>query len=226
MAERQQIFSSFIFYRLHDGFRRLSPNEQMTAKQDFENIISAHQERVFLRTYMTAGLSSESDLMIWRMSIRISRLQELSASALKTGLGTWLLPVEEYLGILSFETSGPIGNAEQEANFIFGRFPYMMLAPVKKNDDWYLLKENEKAGLLLERNKILKKYKNVTENIFSSYGLDRQDFIIQREAEAASDLEAVTSELRLLKNKEHTVSDSHSLFCIGRDLTEILDYLA
>lgn len=226
MAERLQLFASFIFYRLHDGFRRLPPNEQMTAKQEFENIISSHQERIFLRTYMTAGLSSESDLMIWRMSRRISRLQEISASALKSGLGSWLLPVKEYLGILSFEPSGPAESAEQEANSALGRFPYMMLQPVKKNDGWHSLGEKEKSQFFLEREKVLKKYRNVTENIFSSYGLDWQDFIIQREADAASDLEAVTGELRLIENKEYTVSGCHSQFCIGRDLSEILDYLA
>ena len=220
------LFSSFSFLRMQPEFKRLSPNEQMTAKREFEDMLASHQERIFLRTYMTAGLNAESDIMIWRMCRRVSRLQELSSILMKTGMGKWLIPAKEYLGIFSFKTAGPEEQAEKEANEKFGRFPYMSLHAVKKNDKWHFLKEEERNNVCAERQNVLNKYKNVNENVFLSYGLGQQDFIIQREAEAAIDLEAITYDLRQLKNKEYTISDNPYFFCIGRGLAEILDHLA
>ena len=102
----------------------------------------------------------------------------------------------------------------------------MTLHPVQKNNKWHFLKEEERNTVCEERQKVLSKYKNVNENVFLSYGLGQQDFIVQREAEAAIDLEAITCDLRQLKNKEYTLSDKPYFFCIGRGLAEILDHLA
>ena len=220
-----KLYSSFIFYRLQTGFRQLSPNVQMSAKQEFEDLISVQHERSFIRTYMTTGICSNSDIMIWRMFPGIMKMQEMSSHVLKTGIGKWLDPVLSYLGVLSFDASDEKA-AEREADIKFGRYPYMMIHPLEKNNAWHFLPTEEKEKLIKERKEVLSKYGNIHETLFSSYGLDSQDYIVQREAESATILEEATKELRTLKNKEYTLSDSPVFFCIGRSLAEILDFIA
>src|SRR5574344_829159 len=93
------IFSSFTFLKLQPEFRRLVSNEKMSNKQDFENAVANSQDKVFLRTYMTSGLRADSELMIWIMSDKINKLQDLSARLFTVGLGTYLTPTHSFLGI-------------------------------------------------------------------------------------------------------------------------------
>ena len=221
-----KLFSSFVFYHLQDSFRKLPQNAQMTQKAEFEDILDRQQERSFIRTYMTAGLDATADILLWRMDSSILKMQEMSASLAKTGFGKWLTPVHSYIGLLKFTVSDENINMVKEANERFGHLPYMMIHPLEKNTAWHNLPDEEKKAMMNERNKVLSKHSNLRETFFSSYGLDSQDYVVQREASSATELEEATSELRLLKNKEYTLSDTPVYFCVGRSLPEILDFLA
>lgn len=220
-----RLYSSFVFYSLQAEFRRLSANAQMSAKQELEDMLAAQQDRMFVRTYMLSGISSVADLLVWRMSRSLIRLQEMSSAMLKTGIGQWLVPVRSYLGILQKDVEDSEAS-EQEIFSGLGRYPYMILNPVSKNAEWHNLSDNEKEKISQERIKLLSKYDDVSETFFLSGGLDDCDYILQKEGRSLSELENASRDLRKRNNVEHTLSDKPVFFCIGRGISEILDYLA
>jgi len=223
------IYSSFMFVKLQPDFRRLISNEKIAAKQEFENMVGACQEKVFLRTYMVSGLRADSDILFWRMSDDLAYLQEICARTFSTGAGKYLTPVHSFLGV----HNGP-ENAQPKKDLdfgflpkdTFGRYRYMLLHPVVKAHTWYELSEEEREKLMTERTLVAARYKEIHENFFLSYGLDDQEIIVAREAKALDDLIGATQELRQLRIKHYTTIDKPVFLCLGKPLTEILDAIS
>lgn len=223
------IYSSFMFLKLQPEFRRLISNEKIAAKQEFENMVGAAQEKLFLRTYMVSGLRFDADILIWRMSDDISYLQEIGARTFSAGAGRYFTPTYCYLGV----HQGPdpaVQKKDLEFGFLpkdtFGRHRYMLMHPVVKTHNWYELSEDERAKLMAERAQVVARYKDIQENIFASCGLDEPDMIVCREAKSLDDLTAATHELRLQRIKHYTYDDKPVFLCLGRDLREIMDAIS
>ncbi len=220
------IFSSFMFVKLQPDFRRLISNEKIAAKQEFENMVGACQEKVFLRTYMVSGLRADSDILFWRMSDDLAYLQEICARTFSTGAGKYLTPVHSFLGVHHGPEAAQL-KKDLDFGFLpkdtFGRHRFMLLHPVVKAHTWYELSDDEREKLMAERRVIVNRYKDIQENFFLSYGLDDQEIIVAREAKALEDLISATQELRQLRIKNYTTVDKPVFLCLGRDLREILD---
>jgi chlorite dismutase len=223
------IYSSFMFVKLQPEFRRLISNEKIAAKQEFENMVGAAQEKLFLRTYLTSGLRSDADILIWRMSDDLPYLQEVGARTFSAGAGRYFTPSYCYLGV--HQGADPaLPKKDLEFGFLpketFGRHRYMLLHPVVKTHNWYELSSDERAKLMGERAAVVSRYKDIQENIFTSCGLDEPDMIVCREAKALEDLTAATHELRLQRIKHYTFDDKPVFLCLGRDLREIMDAIS
>jgi len=223
------IYSSFVFMKLQPEFRRLISNEKIAAKQEFENMIGACQEKVFLRTYMVSGLRADSDILFWRMSDDLPYLQEICARTFSTGAGKYFTPVHSFLGVHQ-GADAAVPKKDLEFGFLpkdtFGRHRYMLLHPVVKAHTWYELSDAEREKLQTERAAVVSRYKEIHENHFISYGLDEQEMIVEREARTLEDLVAATHELRQQRIKHYTAVDKPVFLCLGRDLREIIDAIS
>lgn len=228
--ERQKkptnIFSSFVFLKLDPMFRRLISNEKIAAKQEFENMVGACQEKIFLRTYMITGLRADSDILFWRVSDNLERLQDICARTFSVGVGHYLLPSHSYLGVYHPDEQAA---AKKDLEFgclpkdVFGRHKFMLIHPVVKSHLWYELSEEERRKMQADRSAVMVKYREIQENFFQSYGLDEQEMIVTREARHLDELVLATRELREQRIKNYTAVDKPVFLCVGRDLREILD---
>jgi len=220
------IFSSFVFLKLDPRFRRLISNEKIAAKQEFENMVGACQEKVFLRTYMTTGLRADADILFWRVSDDLERLQDICARTFSAGVGHYLHATHSYLGVYHPDETAA-QKKDLEFGFLpkdtFGRHKFMLLHPLVKSHLWYELSEDERRNLQAGRSAVIAKYKEIQENFFQSYGLDEQEMIVTREARHLDELVSATRELREQRIKNYTAVDKPVFLCIGRDLREILD---
>ncbi|MDD2805997.1 MAG: chlorite dismutase family protein [Elusimicrobiales bacterium] len=223
------IYSSFMLVKLQPEFRRLISNEKIAAKQEFENMVGAAQEKLFLRTYMVSGLRSDADILIWRMSDDLPYLQEIGARTFSAGAGRYFTPSYCYLGVHP-GADPAIPRKDLEFGFLpkdtFGRHRFMLLHPVVKSHTWYELSEDERGKLMAERAQVISRYRDIQENFFLSYGLDEPDMIVAREAKSLEDLTAATHELRLQRIKNYTCDDKPVFLCLGRDLREIMDAIS
>lgn len=223
------IYSSFLFLKLQPEFRRLVSNEKIAAKQEFENMVGASQEKIFLRTYMVSGLRADADILFWRMSDDITYLQDVCARTFSVGAGRYFTPTHSYLGVHTPSAPAEPG-ADLEFGFlpkdVFGRYRYMLLHPVVKSHTWYEMSGEERAGLLAERAAVVAQHEDIHENMFFSYGLDEQEMIVEREARTLDGLIAATQELRAQRIKAHTIVDKPVFLCLGRDLREIMDAIS
>ena len=192
-----------MFYRLQPEFRKLPQNAQITAKEEFENLLSSQQERMFLRTYMTSGINANSDIMFWRMGHSIIKLQEFSSAAQKTGIGKWLDPVKSFIGTAGINANDG-HDAEKEAEKKYGRLPYMRLNALNK----FVPDKNTKGFF------------------FKSEAFSKYDYVHLTESSSPDSLNKNSEEHVLKGAKEKNFSEHEVFFGIGRGLTEILDFLA
>jgi chlorite dismutase len=218
-----------MFLKLDPKFRRLISNEKIAAKQEFENMVGACQEKVFLRTYMTTGLKAGADILFWRISDNLEYLQEICAKTFSVGAGRYFHAAHSYLGVYHADESSAL-KKDLEFGFLpkdsFGRHKFMLLHPVVKSHLWYELSEEERQKLLTVRAAVVSRYREIQENFFQSYGLDEQEMIVVREARHLDELILATRELREQRIKNYTAVDKPVFLCIGRDLREILDMLS
>ncbi|OGS63740.1 MAG: hypothetical protein A3J79_03080 [Elusimicrobia bacterium RIFOXYB2_FULL_62_6] len=223
------LFSSFVFLKLDPSFKRLISNEKIAAKQEFENLVGACQEKVFLRTYMLTGLRYDADILFWRVSDDLERLQDICARTSSIGMGKYLLPSYSFIGVYHPEQEA-VQKKDLDFGFLpkdtFGRHKFMLFHPVVKSHLWYEISENERQALLAERKTVISRYREIQENFFQSYGMDEIEQIVIREARHLEDLMSATKELRELRIKSYTAIDKPVFLCIGRDLREILDAIS
>lgn len=219
------IYSNFMFLKIDPQFRRMISNEKIAAKQEFENMIANYQEKLFLRTYLITGLRADCDILFWRISQDIEYLQEVCARTFSTGVGKFFTSTYSFLGVFHL----PDMSDKKDIEFgylpkdLFGRYKFVLVHPVIKSHLWYELSEEERHKLIEERNRVLSKYSDVQEHFFMSYGLDDQELIVVREAKYLEDLISSTKELKKQRVKNFTLHDRPILFCVGKDLRDILD---
>jgi len=221
--KEETIFSNFIFLKLRAEFRLLTSNAQLAMKQEFEDFTANAQEKVFLRTYAMSGMRADSDMLVWMMSADINRLQKISAKIFNSGIGKYFACSYILTGVYK---GGVKEEDKLNSSGKFGKYRYMLLHPTVKTDSWYGLSEDKKNELWNRRSEMLDKIGGINENFFYSYGLAEHEMIAEREAETPELLASATFALRSCEMKKYTEKDKPVFFCIGRDLTEILDQLA
>lgn len=216
-----KLFSIFTFLKLSSKFKNLEHNEKIALKQEFEDNIANSQEKIFLRTYFVSGLKEDSDMMMWRMHNSIDYLQSVCAKNFSVGIGKYLEIKYSYIGFKDFKEQ-----TLDDINRRAGIYKYFLLHPLNKSNQWYELSESERESLINERKKIIDSYSKMTENFFTSFGIDDQDMIVARESANIDDLIEATAKLKAMKTKNYTISDRPVFLCIGKDLREILDALS
>jgi len=216
-----KLFSIFTFLKLSSKFKNLEHNEKIALKQEFEDNIANSQEKIFLRTYFVSGLKEDSDMMMWRMHNSIDYLQSVCAKNFSVGIGKYLEIKYSYIGFKDFKEQ-----TLDDINRRAGIYKYFLLHPLNKSNQWYELSDLERESLINERKKIIDSYSKMTENFFTSFGIDDQDMIVARESANIDDLIEATAKLKAMKTKNYTISDRPVFLCIGKDLREILDALS
>ena len=65
----QRQFVNFAFFRLDPAFRRLTPQQQDQAREEFVSLFAAPRNGLICLTYSTVGLKADCDFLIWRISL-------------------------------------------------------------------------------------------------------------------------------------------------------------
>jgi len=218
-------FSSFLFVKLNPAFKGLLSNEKITLKQELENLIASRQDELFLRTYSLSGLRAEYDVLFWLVACDVDTIQRVWGQISTTGVGRHLQLVKSFVGLYNLQEH--ISKKDQDnpcvPRHLFGKYKYMLLHPLVRSHTWYEISEPERQKFLAERQSVLGRYSSVIEHFFCSCGLDDQEQIVVRESNSLEDLAMASRELREQRIKMFTQLDTPYLFCVGRDLRDILD---
>src|SRR6476646_3410334 len=86
----QRQFVNFAFFKLDPAFRRLTPQQQEQAREEFISLFAKPASGMICLTYSTAGLKADCDFLIWRISLLPDDFQAQTAAINKTLIGAYL----------------------------------------------------------------------------------------------------------------------------------------
>src|SRR5262249_62314768 len=89
MANERRQYVKFSFFQIDAAWRRLSPAERASGKQEFLAVLERYARQMILRSYSLVGIRGDCDFLVWGVSEQLEVFPALHAELLKTGLGTY-----------------------------------------------------------------------------------------------------------------------------------------
>jgi chlorite dismutase len=221
-------FVNFAFYRVDPAWRRLPKLERDAGKKEFAAVVEEFTPQMLTLPYTTVGIRADADLMLWRITFELDRLQQMTSRLLVTGLGGYLIPSYSYLAMtkrsLYVDRLDPSHPADR-TRIVPGKSKYLFVYPFVKTRDWYRMTQAARQGIMDEHIAVGSRYRSVKLNTTYSYGLDDQEFVVAFETDQPGDFLDLVMELRGTEASRFTARDTPTFTCLARSLEEALDSL-
>ena len=221
-------FVTFTFYRVRPEWRLLDEETKAAARREFAETIERSSQNLLLHTYLTTGLRTNADLMIWRIGYDLDRMQEMTAQINRSQLGRYLEPTQVFLSMtkrsMYIDKDNP-EHVEDRLHIVPGQSKYLFVYPFVKTREWYARPVEERQEMMDEHIRIGSKYRTVKLHTTYSFGLDDQEFVVAFETDNPADFLDLVQELRETKASRYTLRDTPMYTCRQRTLTECLEAL-
>lgn len=217
----------YTFFKIDKAWRRLGPEEREKGRQEFLKILNESSDTLTLRFYSLQGTRGDTDFMIWAISDRVERIQEMLQKLLSTKLGGFLDIPYSYLAMSrpSQYTGGHKHEGQEgiTGERMPGKHKYLFVYPFVKKREWYKLPFEERRRMMAEHFKIGHKYPSVKINTAYSFGIDDQEFVLSFEADRLDDFLDLVMELRYSDASQYTLLETPIFSCVSVDAKKMLD---
>ncbi|MGC4031511.1 MAG: chlorite dismutase family protein [Tepidisphaeraceae bacterium] len=225
----QRQFVNFIFYKLDPAFRRLSSEQKQAARDEFVAAYNKSNDGLLCLSYSTAGLKSDTDFMLWRISLTPDPIQAQTAASNKTTLAGYLSTPHNFVAMtkrsMYIDKVDPFHTAESRTHIIPGKRKFLFIYPFVKTRDWYLLPLEKRQEIMDIHIRIGNKYPSVKLNTTYSFGLDDQDFVVAFESDEPKDFLDLVMDLRETESSKFTQRDTPIFTAVQMPVESVLDQL-
>lgn len=164
-----------------------------------------------MHVYLTQGIEPTSDVLVWTAArvgdtgvpASFFKARARADSAYRgvfepVDLLWGLTRPSEYSSARSAQAIDPFGD----------RAPYLVAYPFTKTTEWYLLGRDARQGMMNEHIRIGKQYRDITQLLLYSFGLQDNEFVVVYETDDLSVFSRLVHELRNTEGRKYTESDS------------------
>jgi chlorite dismutase len=205
---------------LDGAWRRLDRDERCRSAEEFAAALGAEPE-VSTFTYSMIGLKAGVDLLLWSLSPSLEGLEERSALALRSALGSWMTVRHSFLGLIRPSQYVKRPTQQEQSLFSGERSRYLIVYPFTKSADWYLLSQDDRQKVMNEHMKVGHRFHQVRQLLAYSFGVDDMDFLVAYETDDLPAFGELVRDLRGTESRRSTVRDTPILTAIHRPLNEI-----
>jgi len=205
---------------LDPAWRRLTRDERCRSAEEFGAALSSPGD-VTTFTYSMIGLKAGVDLLLWSLAGSVDALEEKSARALRSGMGTWMTPRQSFLGIITPSQYVKRPTPQEQSLFAGDRSAYLIVYPFTKSADWYRLDQEQRQKVMNEHMRVGHHYQQVRQLLANSFGVDDMDFLVAYETDDLPAFGELVRELRGTESRRSTVRDTPILTGIHRPIGEI-----
>ncbi|MDB5328753.1 MAG: chlorite dismutase [Phycisphaerales bacterium] len=225
----QRQFVNFAFYKLDPAFRRLSAEQKVAAREEFIAAYAKPVEGLICLSYSTAGLKSDSDILLWRIGSTADCFQTQTAALNKTALAGYLSTPHSFVAMtkrsMYIDKVDPFHTQESRTHIIPGKRKFLFVYPFVKTREWYLLPLERRQELMDGHIRVGNKYPSVKLNTTYSFGLDDQDFVVAFETDEPKDFLDLVMELREQESSKFTQRDTPIFTAVQMPMSDVLDQL-
>ncbi|MGD8319957.1 MAG: chlorite dismutase family protein [Gemmatimonadota bacterium] len=205
------VLGHFATYRFTPRFWALEVGERRErARAWFAGLGAAADEA---QLYVVQGIESEGDVLVWS-STRIAEPAATGSfftarAGAENAHRDILEPVHVLWGMTRpSEYSRSAKSAQEIDPFAPERAPYVVMYPFTKTADWYLLGRETRQGMMNEHIRIGKQYREITQLLLYSFGLQDQEFVVVYETDDLSHFSRLVYELRDTEARRYTKADT------------------
>jgi len=169
------------------------------------------------------------DLMFWKISFELERLQDFSARINRLPIAGYLTTPFNYLAQSKRSTyvdKIDPGHDDSRTLIVPGKRKYIFVYPFVKTREWYLLSKPTRQGIMDEHIAVGNKYPSVKLNTTYSFGIDDQEFVVAFETDVPGDFLDLVQELRETEGSKYTLRDTPIFTCVQMPMDQIVGQLA
>ncbi len=202
-------YVDFVCFKVDPAWRRLPEEVRRPAVEAFLGALNP--EGVEVRTYLTAGLRTDSDFLLWLIGKDLEKIQEYYCSLLRLELGKYL---EATYNWIAMTKSTPYSKSHHQRFEVSKQTAkWLFIYPFTKTHEWYQLPFEERRAMMVQHNKIGHRFPGVLINTCYSFGLDDMEFMLAFEAEDPKEFSDLVQELRSSKARPYTMNDVPIMPC-------------
>ncbi|MDQ7843339.1 MAG: chlorite dismutase family protein [Armatimonadota bacterium] len=211
--------------RLDPAWRRLSPAQRASEREEFVAAVAQTARSVTTLTYSSVGMRADTDLIFVRAASSFEDLEEAAAGMLRSGVGRSLQIAHSFTGLIRGSTYVKKPGAQEQALLSGERSRYLIVYPFTKTADWYRLSREARQGMMNEHIRVGHDFPQVRQLLAYSTGLDDQEFIVAYETDDLAAFQDLVVALRETEARRYTLRDQPILTAVFRPLEEALRLL-
>lgn len=224
MNDRNRYYVKYTFFKVDNGWRRISVQRREKAKKEFLDTVQSFSDSINIKSYSLMGTRGDTDLMLWMITPDLETLQVIMEGIFSTELGKYLSVPHSFLAMTRqspYIHSHDDIDVSEEVDL-----PYLFVYPFVKTNEWYQLPKPERQAIMNEHFAIGHRYPDVKIHTSYSFGIDDQEFVLGFESNNPGDFVDLVMELRESKARPFTLRDVPIFTCLRSPLRKCLDGLA
>lgn len=207
--ETTPTLNHFGVYRFTTDFWMMPAKRRASVYAD---LVDGLRETATVHPYQVTPLESDADLMIWTATDVAGKT---TARSFFEGLARAFSPYRRYLrprdSLWGFTRPSQYSRAKsaQVVNPFDGeRAPYLVVYPFTKTVEWYMLGADTRQGMMNEHIRIGKQYREISQLLLYSVGLQDQEFVVVYETDDLVQFSSLVKELRDTEARRFTKGDT------------------
>lgn len=200
----------FGVYALTTAYWCLPESEQAAVREAWVSHVGETAEAV--HHYQTYPMEHRADFIVWS-AIDVDSAKAPAAFFESFARATH--PFRRYVDMtdalwgMTRPSQYSTAKSSQEINPFEPRtLPYLIMYPFTKNVDWYLMKRDARQGMMNEHMRIGKQYREISQLLLYSFGLQDQEFVVVYETDDLAQFSKLVAELRETEARRFTKQDT------------------
>lgn len=200
----------FATYRFTPRFWELAPAERTERATAWHAAVASVGDATTL--YTLGGIEAGADVMVWGAA-QVPDPADAGAYLADRGRAEnahrgFVEPVHVLWGVTRPSEYSRARSAQEIDPFSPERTTYLVVYPFSKTAEWYLMSREARQGLMNEHIRIGKQYREITQWLLYSFGLQDQEFVVVYETEDLSLFSRLVHELRDTEARRYTKLDT------------------
>lgn len=226
------VYGTFAAFSLDADWGKQDAPVRIAQLALLKGVVEQHREKLAIDVYLLRGLSDHADVLFRIHAIELRETQQFLLDLQGSLFGKHLTGSTIFSGLTKKANyvPGMPDNLKAELKIPSepGPKPYVIVIPIRKSAEWWLLPQEQRAAMMQEHTEATMPYlKTVKRKLYHSSGLDDLDFITYFETSKLEDFHSLVLALEKVKEFQYNRRFGHpTLLGTVRSLDEIIEVLA
>ncbi len=190
------VYGTFAAFSLDADWGKQDAPVRIAQLALLKGVVEQHREKLAIDVYLLRGLSDHADVLFRIHAIELRETQQFLLDLQGSLFGKHLTGSTIFSGLTKKANyvPGMPDNLKAELKIPSepGPKPYMIVIPIRKNAEWWLLPQEQRAAMMQEHTEATVPYlKTVKRKLYHSSGLDDLDFITYFETSKLEDFHSL-----------------------------------